>query len=105
MTAAIATRVFHLGDVLSVTGDKLVSPRGIAGVHELVAFMTGRPVFTHELPQASLACRRSLLAQHPELALIDDSGVDRDNWRAWLDVMAARFGEHVEVAALPEGMR
>jgi hypothetical protein len=35
------TRAFHLGDILSVTTGCLVSPRGIAGVCDILNWMTG----------------------------------------------------------------
>ena len=62
------TKQFHLGDVLSITTDRLVSPRHIDGVYDILNFMTGDNLFTHQLPRASDECKPYLVAQFPQLA-------------------------------------
>jgi hypothetical protein len=59
---------FHLGDILSITHGRLVSPRHIGGVYDILNYMTGDNLFTHQLPRASEICRPILLKQHPKLA-------------------------------------
>lgn len=97
----MSARDFHIGDVLSVTGERLVSPRAIAGVYDILNFMTGDNLYTHQLPRACRECRPHLLAQHPFLAGIDDSAVTRETWRGWLDDIVARHGETLSIAPLP----
>ena len=63
-----STKTFHLGDILSVTTSRLVSPRHIDGVYDILNWMTGDNLFTHQLPRASRECEGPLLAQHPDLA-------------------------------------
>lgn len=49
------TKVFHLGQLLSITTSKLVSPVGsspIQGVYEILDFLTKDSLFTHQLPRA-----------------------------------------------------
>lgn len=94
---------FHLGDVLSVTGKKLVSPRLIDGIYDILNYMTGDNLFTHQLISAQKECRPFLLRQFPQLAEVDESSVNRDTWRAWLDEQIAKFGEFLDVEPLPEG--
>lgn len=60
------TREFHLGDVLSITTGRLISPRGIEGVYDILRFMTGQDLFTHQLPRAMTEMKPRLLAQHPQ---------------------------------------
>lgn len=96
------SRDFHLGDVLSVTHDRLLSPRLIEGVYDILNFMTDDNLCTHQLPRAARECRPHLLSQHPKLAEADASGVTSENWRAWLDEQIARFGETFSVSPLPE---
>jgi hypothetical protein len=91
------SRSFHLGDVLSVTTGKLVSPRLIEGVYDILNYMTGDSLFTHQLPRASRECAPWLLRQHPELATVDASGVTRTTWRRWLAEQIAQFGDSLEV--------
>jgi hypothetical protein len=91
------TRTFHLGDLLSVSSGCLVSPRHIDGVYDILGFMTGRQLWTHELPRARDECRPSLLDQHPWLAAIDESSVNRETWRAWIDEQVSKYGEQHSV--------
>ena len=62
------TKSFSLGDVLSITTGRLVSERHIDGVYDILNFMTGDNLFTHQLPRAMEECRPFLLKQFPELA-------------------------------------
>jgi hypothetical protein len=86
------TRDFELGDVLSVTSGRLVARRHIGALYDLLGFMTGDTLFTHQLPGASDACAPELLRQHPWLAGIevpDWSHLDRSDIEV---VKAAIFG-------------
>lgn len=96
-------RQFHLGDVLSVTTGRLLSPNGIAGVYAILNFMTGDTVFTHQLGRFADECKPYLLKQHPGLAAVDHSEVTSDYWNAWLTDQVLKFGEQLEVQPLPEG--
>ncbi len=58
---------FHLGDVLSVAIDRLVSLRHMDGVYDILNFMTGDDLLIHELPRASDECKPYLLKQFPQL--------------------------------------
>lgn len=90
-------RDFHIGDILSVTTGKLVSPRLIEGVYDILNFMTGESLFTHQLPRVSREAAPVILRRHPQLADIDTSGVNSGTWRAWLGEQIARFGEMLPV--------
>lgn len=90
-------RDFHIGDILSVTTGKLVSPRLIEGVYDILNFMTGESLFTHQLPRVSREAAPVILRRHPQLADIDTSGVNSETWRAWLGEQIARFGEMLPV--------
>ncbi len=94
---------FHIGDVLSVTTGHLVSPRHMDGIYDILNFMTGDNLFTHQLPRASDECKPHLLEQHPQLNDVDASGVTSENWQKWLDQQVARFGEKLSVRPIPEG--
>ncbi len=72
---------FHLGDVLSITTQRLVSPRHMVGVYDILNFMTGDNLFTHQLPRAANECKPYLLEQFPKLAEVDASGVNTNNSR------------------------
>jgi len=96
------TRNFHLGDILSVTTGRLVSPRHMDGIYDILNFMTGDNLFTHQLPRACRECEGPLLAQHPDLAAVEvpeEFGGEADV-EAWLAAQTARFGETRPVARL-----
>jgi hypothetical protein len=93
-------REFHLGDILSVTGEKLVSPKGIGGVYEILNYMTGDNLFTHQLIRAREVARPEILKQHPQLAAVDESGCNSDNYRDWLAEQVKQFGETLSVEPL-----
>lgn len=61
-------REFHVGDVLSITTGRLVSLRHMDGVYDILDFMTGDNLFTHQLPRAGDECKSYLLEQFPQLA-------------------------------------
>lgn len=60
-------RTFHISDVLSVTTGLLVSSRHMAGVYDILNFLTGDDLFTHQLPRASKECKPWLRTQFPQL--------------------------------------
>ena len=96
------TREFHIGDILSVTHERLVSPRHIEGVYDILNFMTGDSLFTHQLPRAGRECAPFLFEQHPALKDVDATGIDGSNWSEWLDSQIAIFGETLPVQPLPD---
>jgi hypothetical protein len=97
-------KVFHLGDVLSIITGRLVSPRYLDGVYDILSFMIGDSVYTHQIPQAIKECRPYLLIQFPQLAEIDTSDVNIENRATWLTEKVARYGEEFEVKSLPNNV-
>lgn len=97
------SRQFHLGDILTVTTGKLVSPGHVAAVHELLNFMTGDMLMTHQLSRAMDECQPGLLRQHPDLADVRvPSGLNgHAEVLAWLATQTVVYGEYREVASLP----
>lgn len=96
-------RPFHIGDVLSITTGRLVAPSGIGGVYEILNFMTGDNLYTHQLPRVVDECRPALLAQHPTLADIEVPDFDRVSVDGWVDEMACRYGTELPVSPLAAG--
>lgn len=58
---------FHISDVLSVTTGRLVSSRHMDGIYEILNFLTGDNLFTHQLPRAMRECEPWLKMQFPQL--------------------------------------
>lgn len=99
------TRDFHIGDILSVTDGHLVSPRHIGGVYDILNWMTGESLMTHQLPRASRECEDNLRRQHPDLATVQvPEGLGTEaNVLAWLAEQVGVYGETRPVAPLPAG--
>ena len=95
------TKDFHLGDILSITTERLVSPRHMDGVYEILNFMTRDNLFTHQLPRACSECKPYLLRQHPDLAGIEVPELDKDSWKPWLEQQVAIYGEFLAVEQIP----
>lgn len=60
-------KLFHISDVLSVTTGHLVSSRGMEGVYDILNFLTGDDLYTHQLPRAMRECEPWLRTQFPRL--------------------------------------
>lgn len=98
-------RDFDLGDILSCTTGLLVSPRKIEGVYDILNFMTGDNLFTHQLPRACRECAPVLLRQHPQLAEVTEaSAAGVTDWAAWLDEQKTRFGDTLPVEPCGPGV-
>ena len=96
-------REFHLGDVLSITTSRLVSPTGVDAPYDILNFMTGDSLSTTQLPRAADECKPHLLKQFPQLKKVSVSDCNTKNWREWLDRQVAKYGEKFVVKALPRG--
>lgn len=97
------TKQYHLSDILSITTGKLVSTRHMEGVYDILNYMTGDNLFTHQLPRACRECEPILLAQHPQLAGIDKSECNKDNWQGWINGLITKYGEWLPVEPLQQG--
>jgi hypothetical protein len=97
MMAEPQTKVFHLGDVLSITTGMLVSPRYMDGVYDLVGYLTSNQPDLTELSASMAKCRDYLLRRHPALAALDTSNLQFENWRNWLHSQQLGIGEWIEV--------
>lgn len=107
----MTTKAFHLGDVLSIMTSRLVSPRYMDGVYDILNWMTGDDLMTHQLTRAVRECEGALLAQHPDLAAVTMPEEFGDGTKdsakqavaAWLAEQVAVYGETREVAPLHAG--
>jgi hypothetical protein len=66
-------------------------------VYNILSFMVGRSIMTHELPGAAEECGPYLLEQFPALKKIDASKVNTENWLDWLAKHQENFGHTFEV--------
>jgi hypothetical protein len=96
------TKDFHIGDILSITTGRLVSPRHIGGVYDILGWMVGEDLMTHQLPRVSRECEPFLKAQHPDLdeVVVPDSVNSEESLLFWLAEMTERYGVMRPVARL-----
>lgn len=94
-------RTFGLGAILTVTTDVFLVA-DIGDVYELLNYMTGDNLFTHQLPRAAGECKPALLAQHPQLADVDVPDLpDADAYMAYLARLEDTYGTELAVKPLP----
>ena len=102
------TKDFDTAAVLSVVTGRLmtatVKDSGIARVYEVLNWMTGESVFTHQLPRICQEAVPVILALHPTLqgAIDESAAVTNENWREWLAIWTARYGENLAVPKFSE---
>lgn len=92
------TKEFSTASVLTVITGTLLTDIGC--VYEILNWMTGDDLYTHQLPRASRECTPELLKQFPQFASLP-SGLSKETWKAWLDGMVAEHGQVLSVAKLP----
>lgn len=91
------TKLFPTDKVMSVVTGVLVSD--IGGVYEVLDWMTGESMFTHQLPRVSREAMPAILAMHPQLqsAIVEAAQVNGDNYRTWLATWIDRFGPEIAI--------
>lgn len=100
------TKEFHLGDILSITTGYLVSPDHIDGIYEILDFLTGDELMSHQLPLAVTAVESALFEQLPFLRnIVIEKGFkfeapEEVTW--WLEDLTQTYGEYHTVSAVPQ---
>lgn len=95
---------FHVGDILSITTGKLVSPDHIDGVYRVLNHMTGDSLYTHQLPLASDAVLPDIREQHPWTAEVTppERFASEAHVHQWVAEQAARYGEWHDLTPVPQ---
>jgi hypothetical protein len=92
------TKDFHISDVLSITTGRLVSTRHIAGVYDILNWMTGENLMTHQQPRVCREAGPVILAAHPQLAAVDkEAEINPENLNEWTAARVAEFGETLAI--------
>ena len=98
---------FPISDIVSVTSGYLFhSSKGIAGFYEILSFMCGYEMLTHQIPRLIQVCRPYLLEQDDflePLSLELQSGADISSNSELLEELIQRLGaKKLLVNSLPE---
>lgn len=91
------TKAFATEDVLGTITGVLLGD--IGRIYEVLNWMTGESVYTHQLPRIGREAQPVVLAAHPELqsALDERDQVNPSNWEEWRDRWIERFGKTIDV--------
>lgn len=97
MSETSTTREFATADVLSTVTGRLMGK--MDGVYQVLNWMTGESVFTHQIPRISREAQPVIVAMHPQLqqAIDEAEQVTPDNWRVWLQTWEDRYGPTIAV--------
>ena len=75
---------FHIGDVLSIVADRLVSRDGFQGLERALSYMANEDIYTHQISRVMLEARAAILAVYPSLAeVVVPDDIDETH-RRWL---------------------
>lgn len=87
---------FPLDEVLTVTTGCLVARRHMDAVYEILNYLTGDNLSTHQLPRAAEHCASALKEQHPDLFDLDvpEFNGDKNVIEWWLIEQEKLFGTH-----------
>lgn len=91
---------YHLSYVLSIISGRLISNEGLDGIYDILSYLNGNTVHTHEISDVIEECRLGLLEQHPELTNINLDEINTDNLDQWLKNQINIFGEYLEIKPL-----
>lgn len=91
---------FPLADVLGTITGVLLGK--IGGVYAVSEFMSGEPVWTHQLPRVGKEICPVVLRRHPHLApvIAEAVEVNRDNWQDKLAGWTAQFGASISLVPM-----
>lgn len=97
------TKAFPTAAVLSTITGRLMCD--IGGVYEVLNWMTGESVYTHQLPRISREAAPVILAAHPHLreATREAALVNTENWQEWRDRWVERYGAEIAVPKMGAG--
>ncbi|MBX9707889.1 MAG: hypothetical protein K2X61_08165 [Caulobacteraceae bacterium] len=96
------TKAFATPAVVSAITGRLICP--IGEVYEVLGWMAGEPIFTHQLPRVGREAWPVVTAMHPELAVLaaEEERVTPATWETWRDDLVRRFGEMIIVPRLTQ---
>lgn len=91
------TQTFPTRDVLSTITGVLIGK--IGGVYEVLNWMTGESVFTHQIPRISREAVPVIIQAHPQLQqAIDEADlVNEGNWEQWRRTWEDRYGLEISI--------
>lgn len=94
------TKKFEISAVISITSGLMVSAEGMGGIYQVLSWMAGESVFTHQIPRIRGEAAPLILAMHPglEMAHAEAAAVkSQDDLGTALPIWQARYGAEIDV--------
>lgn len=101
--ATDTTRLLHFTGVLSVYTGRRLTPDSMGPIYEVLSFMTGDEIYTHQIPRVMSECQPVLNALHPHLASCQaeaEAITSFEDLAQWLPIWEDRYGTHILVPRL-----
>lgn len=91
------TKAFPTADALSAITGVIVSEKKIGAVYEVLNWMSGESLFTHQLPRVCGEAQAAAIKLQPalEAACKEAEQVTTENWREWAATWVDRYGETI----------
>lgn len=102
-TTAAETKCFPTPAVLTVVTDRMLCE--IGPIYEMLGWMTGESLYTHQLPRVMREAQPVLLGMHPALtdAVKEAESVSPETYAEWLRRWIDRYGPEIAVPKLTSG--
>lgn len=93
------TKTFPTGAVLSAATGMMLSESGMGGIYEILSWMSGEKVYTHQIPRIRKEAEKVILDIHPHLVEAQQEAalVTPENVQIWLRTWKDRYGEEIAV--------
>lgn len=98
------TREFRTDEVLSAVTGRIVSPRLVEAIYDVLNWAAGESLMTHQLVRVMDELRPVMLARLPALQQACDEAeqVNAENWQQWSEAWFDRYGPTIAVPRLAE---
>jgi hypothetical protein len=73
----------------------------IGRVYEVLNFLTGDNLFTHQLPRAGREAQPHVFKAFPKMETISMDGVGKNNWKEYAKRVEDALGEYIEITPIP----
>jgi len=97
------TKQFDLSVILSVTTGKLLTD--MDNLYEILRFLTGKIVFTHQIPKILPMASEHILKTYPELSviLLPDGSITKNQHAKWLIAeQKTKYGAALPLTPMPK---
>lgn len=93
------TKAFATADVLSAVTGYIVSERKIAAVYDVLNFMSGESLMTHQLPRVGREAKEFMRSRIPGFEQIEreSEAITGENWKEFAARWVARLGPTIDV--------